>query len=230
MASRVIHLAIANEIIKEVQINDIERFRFGIILPDAYKHNIQSATDSHLKYSNEDGTKKTFKLAWFRETYGGLMNEDELYLGYYLHLIQDIVFRYFVYSLHNWDPYPNGNIERLHNDYRLLNNYVIDKYNITNSLIIPDDINDEPIFGIYPFDTEQLMSDFKTDFKSYNNGETFFFTKKMADDYIKMATEKSLVEVKALENGTSSIDELKWAWDKNPPKQNAFLKLKKLLK
>lgn len=225
MASRVMHLAIANEIMKQVQINDIDRFRLGIILPDAYKHNIQSATDSHLKYTTENGTKKTYKLAWFRKTYGERMKTDELYLGYYLHLIQDTIFRYFVYSLHNWDPYPKGNIERLHNDYKLLNNYVVNEYNISNSLVIPQDINEELIFDIYPFDTKQLSADFKKDFEPYSDGEAFFFTQKMADEYIKMATEKCLEEIKALENGTLTMNELEWAWDKNPPKQSAFQKL-----
>lgn len=226
MASRVMHLAIANEIMKQADIKDIERFRLGVIMPDAYKHNIQSATDSHLKYTTEDGTKKTYKLAWFRETYKEQLKNDELYLGYYLHLIQDIIFRYFVYSLHNWDPYPKGNIERLHNDYKLLNNYVVEKYYIADCLIIPDDINQEPIFDIYPFDLQQLSNDFKSDFEKYDNGKAFFFTQQMADEYIKMATEKCTEEIKALENGTSKINELEWAWDKNPPKQSLFKKMK----
>ncbi len=229
MASRVMHLAIANKIMKQVQIENKDRFRLGVVLADAYKHNIQSATDSHLKYTTEDGTKKTYKLAWFRETYGERMKMDELYLGYYLHLIQDTIFRYFVYSLHNWDPYPKGNIERLHNDYKLLNNYVIGEYNISNSLVIPEDINNEPIFDVYPFDIEQLVADFKTDFEPYNDGEAFFFTQNMADEYIKMATEKCLEEIKALENDTSTINELEWAWDKNPPKQTLIQKLKNKL-
>lgn len=226
MASRVMHLAIANEIMKLVQIEDKDRFRLGVVLPDAYKHNIQSTTDSHLKYTTEDGTKKTYKLAWYRETYGEQMKTNELYLGYYLHLIQDTIFRYFVYSLHNWDPYPKGNIERLHNDYKLLNNYVVNEYNISKSLVIPENITDEPIFEIYPFDVEQLSADFKTDFEPYNNGKAFFFTQKMADEYIKMATEKCLEEIKALKSGTSTINELEWAWNKNPPKQSVFKKLK----
>lgn len=229
MASRVMHLAIANEIMKQVNIENVERFRLGVVLPDAYKHNIQSATDSHLKYTTEDGTKKTYKLSWFRDTFGERMKTDELYLGYYLHLIQDTVFRYFVYSLHNWDPYPKGNIEHLHNDYKLLNNYVVDRYKINPSLVIPENVNEEPIFDIYPFDTRQLSVDFKMDFEPYNNGEAFFFTRKMADEYIKMATEKCLEEIKALESGATTIDELEWAWDKNPPKQNAFQRLKNKL-
>lgn len=213
MASRVMRLAIANEIMKQVQINDIERFRFGVILPDAYK----SATDSHLKYTTEDGTKKTYKLAWFRKNYAEKLKTDDLYLGYYLHLIQDTIFRYFVYSLYNWDPYPKGNIERLHNDYKLLNIYVIKKFNVSDTLCIPENILNESIFEIYPFDIEQMLKDFKTDFEPYNDGKAFFFTQKMADEYIKMATEKCLEEIKALQNGSSTIDEMEWAWDKNPP-------------
>ena len=97
--------------------------------------------------------------------------------------------------------------------------------------MIPEDINEEPIFEIYPFDTEQLSADFKTDFEPYNNGEAFFFTQKMADEYIKLATKKCLEEIKALETGSFTIDEMEWAWDKNPPKQSVFQRLKnKLIK
>ena len=219
MASRVMHLAIAGEILKTVPIGDIERFRLGIVLPDAYKHNIQSATDSHLKYTIADGTKKTYNLAWFRKTYAEQLKNDSLYLGYYLHLIQDIVFRYFVYSLHNWDPQPQGNIARLHNDYKLLNRYVIGKYSLSDTLLVPDTISQEPIFDIYPFDTAQLCADFRSDFEEYANGAAFFFTQEMADAFITTATEKCLSEIRALQRGQSVIDETEWAWDRNPPKK-----------
>lgn len=222
MASRVMHLAIAAEIIKQVPIKDVNRFRLGIILPDAYNHNVQTANNSHLKYTTANGTKKTYKLDWFRKTYAEQLKKDDLYLGYYLHLIQDTIFRYFMYSLYKWDPYPKGNTERLHNDYRLLNNYVIDRYKLPDSLVIPDRIQKEPIFDIYPFDTEQLSTDFKTDFESYNNGYAFFFTKEMTDEFIKMATEKCIAEIKAINNGKSVINELKWAWDNNPPTQKVI--------
>lgn len=228
MASRVMHLAIANEICKEIQINDIERFRLGVILPDAYNHNVQSANDSHLKYTLENGTKKTYKLEWFRKTYSEKLKSDDLYLGYHLHLIQDTVFRYFVYSLHYWNPYPKGNIERLHNDYKLLNNYIVDKYYLCNSLNFPEDIETESIFDIYPFDLDQLSIDFNSDFKPYSNGKGFFFTRKMADEYIKIATQKCLEEIKALRSDSFAIDETEWAWDKNPPKPTTIQKNKQM--
>ena len=219
MASRVMHLAIAAEIAKQIPIKDINRFRLGVILPDAYNRNIKTANNSHLKYTTADGTKKTYKLDWFRKTYKEQLTTDDLYLGYYLHLIQDTIFRYFVYSLHYWDPYPKGSIERLHTDYRLLNNYIIDSYKLPDSLIIPDRIKDEPIFDIYPFGLEQLSVDFKIDFEPYSNGTAFFFTKEMTDEFIKMATEKCVKEIIALQNGEALIDELEWAWDNNPPKK-----------
>lgn len=212
MASRVIHMAIASEIIKQVPIKDIDRFILGIILPDAYNHNIKSAKTSHLKYTTADGTKRTYKLGWLRTTYAEQLKNDDLYLGYYLHLIQDTIFRYFVYSIHNWNPHPVGNAERLHNDYKLLNHHIIEKYNLPNFLIIPDRIEQEPIFNIYPFDIEQLLADFKSDFEPYNNGSTFFFTKEMADDFIKIATKKCIQEINALKSGISTFDELEWAW------------------
>lgn len=229
MASRVIHMAIANEIMKQINVKDVERFRLGTILPDAYMHNIQSATDSHLKYTTADGTKKTYKLAWFREVYGAKMKTDELYMGYYLHLIQDMVYRYFVYSLHNWDPYPKGNIGRLHNDYKLLNGYIIGKYKLNDSLVIPANLDKEPVFDIYPFDVARLSTDFKADFEPYNDGEVFFFTQDMADEFISMATEKCISEIKALADGESTIDELQYAWDKQTPKEGVLQSLKNIL-
>ena len=51
----------------------------------------------------------------------------------------------------------------------------------------------------------------------------------MADEYIKMATEKCLEEIKARENGTPTINELEWAWEKKPPKQSVLKKLKNKL-
>lgn len=213
------HLAIVAEIIKQVPIKDINRFRLGVILPDAYNRNVQAVNNSHLKYTTADGTKKTYKLDWFRKTYAEQLKNDDLYLGYYLHLIQDTIFRYFVYSLYNWDPYPKGNTERLHNDYSLLNNYIIDRYKLPDSLIISDRIKEEPIFEIYPFDIEQLYADFKTDFEPFNNGKAFFFTKEMTDEFIKMATEKCVKEIRALHNEESIIDEFEWAWDNSPSKK-----------
>lgn len=183
MASRIIHLAIANEIAKEIEIEDMNRFRLGSILPDAYAKGLGTST-SHLKTKINNNIQNTYRLAWFREQYKNKMQHDSLYLGYYIHLIQDIIFRHFVYDDYKWDPVPEGNVQRLHNDYGLINTYVIDKYNISDELNIPSDMNGEALMEIYPFDLEQLKINFISDFQTRYKGEIFFFTKKMADEYI----------------------------------------------
>lgn len=211
MASRIIHLAIANEIAKEIEIEDMNRFRLGSILPDAYAKGLGTST-SHLKTKINNNTQNTYRLAWFREQYKNEMQHDSLYLGYYIHLIQDIIFRHFVYDDYKWDPVPEGNVQRLHNDYGLINTYVIDKYNISDELNIPSDLNGEALIEIYPFDLEQLKINFIGDFQTRYKGEIFFFTKKMADEYIGKATKMCVAEIEAIREGGYIIDEVKYAW------------------
>lgn len=212
MASRSMHLALAYNIARKIEIEDFERFKLGMILPDAYAAGLSTAR-SHLKTKICDGKKSTYQLAHFRERYGSDMVQDDLYMGYYMHLIQDVLFRHFVYDEYQWDPRPEGNVDRLHNDYRLLNGYVIPKYGVVNQLNIPCDIQKEALFEIYPFDLNQLVSDFQKDFVAYTAGTAFFFTGDMADAYIERATQKCIMEIKALKKGAHIIDEMAYAWD-----------------
>ncbi|SFP84429.1 hypothetical protein SAMN04487928_109119 [Butyrivibrio proteoclasticus] len=39
------------------------------------------------------------------------MRQDDLYLGYYLHLVQDMCYRHFVYDKYHWNPMIPGNVE-----------------------------------------------------------------------------------------------------------------------
>ena len=212
MASRTMHLAIADKLIQRLDIDNEGRFRLGSILPDAYHIGMGTAV-SHFKTKILNGTKSTYRLADFRREYDGKMFCDSLYLGYYMHLIQDMLFRQFIYDVHKWDPSPNGNVDRLHNDYRLLNTYIIEKYNISSGLDIPDDIFNEAIMHVYPFDLIQLKKDFINDRVPYTEGSVFFFTEEMADEFIISAADKCEKEIKALENGGYIIDETEYAWD-----------------
>lgn len=211
MASRIMHLAIANEIAKEIEIEDMNRFRLGSILPDAYAKGLGTAT-SHLKIKINNNTQNTYRLAWFREEYKSEMQQDSLYMGYYMHLIQDILFRHFVYDDYKWNPVPEGNVQRLHKDYGLINTYVINKYNVSDKLDIPSDMNGDALIEIYPFDFEQLKINFIGDFQTRCEGEIFFFTEKMADEYIGKVTKMCVAEIEAIREDGYIIDEVKYAW------------------
>ena len=78
-----IHLAVVQEMMKEVSFRDIARLRLGVILPDGAVEG-----NSHLKKKICENTRYTYDLEIFREQYGAYMKKDDLYLGYYLHLIQ----------------------------------------------------------------------------------------------------------------------------------------------
>ncbi len=211
MASRIMHLAIANEIEKQISIRDFERFQVGSILPDAYANGVSTA-ESHLKIKINKQTQNTYKLSYFRERYQEELKHDSLYLGYYMHLVQDILFRHFVYDDYKWDPVPKGNIKRLHKNYGLINKYVIKQYGLTEKIDISEKLKPEKIMEIYPFDLEQLAKNLQNDFHVPYDGEIFFFTEEMADEYIVRATKKCLEEIEAIQKGMHIIDEEKYAW------------------
>ena len=87
MASSIVHLAITNELIKTHEFNNISRLKLGSVLPDAGEKDL-----GHLKIKIPETNKRTYTYDFerFREKFQNLLKTDDLYLGYYLHLIQDI--------------------------------------------------------------------------------------------------------------------------------------------
>jgi len=211
MASRILHLAVAEKIIDQVPIEDQNRFRLGVLLPDAYRVGA-SKEASHLKIRICGGSKRTYDLQSFRGLFGNKLKADGLYIGYYLHLIQDLVFRRIVYDKYNWNPRIPGNVERLWRDYELINSYVITYYGLINNLELPKNFFSEEINSIYPFDVHTLLADLNHDFEKTEKvmeDTIFFFTKEMATEYISEATEVCITEINALQNGMGFYD---YAW------------------
>lgn len=207
MASRIIHLAIADCISKKYRCKDKNRLELGSVLPDAV-----TSGNSHLKISISGGTKKTYDLTSFRSSFFPKMLQDDLYLGYYLHLVQDLYFRDYVYNRYHWDPLPPGNVERLHNDYALINQYVIQKYALSNTITVPASFDEEPLNRLGCFSIREFLNEMKTDFQSCLTGTIFFFTKEMADEFIAYACGKCEQEIYSLFHSSDCLDERTLAW------------------
>lgn len=188
MASSIMHMAVTRLTAEKLNIKDSDRLLTGSVLPDFYP---DKSANSHMKLRICGGEWMTYDLTGFKKAYGNRMAEDDLYLGYYLHLVQDLVYRDFVYNKHHWNPHIPGNVERLHNDYRLLNSYIIEKYGLQNKIVHPA---------------------LEADFNSRAQGRIFFFTKEMADDYIQSACGICKKELDAFFCGQKYIDEYEWAW------------------
>ena len=128
MASSMMHLAVVQEMKKKIRFQNAERLDLGVILPDA-------AVDgnSHLKRSICGGTKDTYDLEFFREKFGEQMKQDDLYLGYYLHLVQDLYYRNYLYVENHWNSAIPGNVEKLHHDYCVLNGRISQRYGLSKT-------------------------------------------------------------------------------------------------
>ena len=137
---------------------------------------------------------------------------DPLYLGYYLHLVQDLVYHYSINEIYNFSAKIKGNVEKLHNDYRLINRYVIDRYKLKNSVRLPENFESERLHEEFFLDTGTLYSDLAEDFASCGEGKTAFFTKKMADDFVAQSVGLCIDEISALKNGRSSFDGNEYIW------------------
>lgn len=211
MASSIIHYAITCELLNRRNFNNPDRLKLGSILVD-----VGFNGNSHMKISVAGGHKRTYDLEGFRNRYGKLMAEDDLYLGYYLHLIQDIIYRHFVYDKYHWNPSIPGNPERLHRDYAIGNFYVVGKYNLKNEVVIPEDFESEEINQICSFDLERLVRDMDSYFVPVEDDEIFFFTKEMADEYIAEAVDYCSQELDKLSAGEAGTDSYDFAWDSAP--------------
>lgn len=208
MASTIMHLAVAQELFRSHAFSSPARLKFGVILPDAGPQ-----STSHLKISLHAGRKKTYDLDAFRAAFGERIRQDDLYLGYYLHLVQDVCFRHFLYGQLGWDPHIPGNVDKLHHDYALCNAAVIRAYGLKNDVVIPDGFDREPIHRLDPLDAEALLRALGGYFFNAPAGEASFFTQERAEAYIHLAAEWCRRELDALASGGPLLDAYDNAWN-----------------
>lgn len=208
MASRIVHLAISKEIANQYEVSDMNRFLFGSIMPDAVV-----SGNSHRKVVVSNGRQKTYDLSGYRKNFSDRMKIDDLYLGFYLHLVQDMVFRQLVYKKYCWNPKIEGNVVRLHNDYALSNAYVIQKYHLCDNVMLPGGVEMEPLLRNMEYDLQGFLEGVHSDFVNVPCGYVFFFTKEMTDEYIGLAVKECLAEIAAVKAGKSCMNEYELAWD-----------------
>lgn len=93
-----------------------------------------------------------------------------------------------------------------------MNQYVRTKYNLNNTPCVPKLFEMEPLNQIIEFAPFEFLEDMKSDFSPIKKKEIFFFTEKMADEYIDKSVEICLKEILAFKKGSFFFDENKWSW------------------
>ncbi len=210
MASRIMHLAAASQLLDLLPEGmDVPRFLSGTIMVDSAP---QERHASH--FLTVMNGRKTYDIARFRELYGGMLLSDGLVLGYYLHLVQDLVFRDFMYHQQGFNPRKPGYLAGLHGDYRRLNRLLAERYALRTDFAIP--ATSVPLEPIASFDMASLPAALAGDLAEPVTEAAFFFTEDMAADYIAQAVGKCREELHALRNSLPLTDPADWTWQLDP--------------
>lgn len=209
------HLAIAKLLEDEIPIKDKNRFSVGHILPDAVINADKKDVGSHFIENFDQNTKKHFDFYAFYERYKSKLLSDELYLGYYFHLIEDDLFRRFLYYeldllSKRGDPIM---LEELYRDYHILNGIIVKEYALENTLCVPKGFEIEIINDIYPFDLQEFIDIIRSDFEENISGIPKRITKKRTDRFIQNCVCACKAEYTALKSGKHHLNRYDCYWD-----------------
>lgn len=130
MGSRVMHYCITSLLAKELQIDD-DQFLLGGIAPDVHKNMNAPKSISHFIRADRDG-KFFADYTGFSEKYLNHM-KDPFYLGYFYHLISDVIWVEEIYNKKiKWLPQPDKKEAQLmyYRDFWRLNGKLIDYYSL----------------------------------------------------------------------------------------------------
>ena len=212
MAQRMIHALLAEKLMQEEPVRDPERFVLGSILPDAYQRRIYR-DDTHFVQRLEDG-RVYYDFRMFAEKYAEQM-QDDLYLGYYMHLAEDVFYRTYIRCDRHLEIFGiKENVRILHRDYQLLNAAIVQKYGLVQRISGVPDLAGEPLMDIAPLRVPEFLQDFAQDFQETLPGEPVFVNEEMLAEFLDRYYPKIREEYLAVKHGYSAIDPQAYAWQR----------------
>ena len=213
MAQRTIHYLIGEELIG-LGIRDVDRFRIGNLLPDA----IEDLVFRNLTHYQADeiinGESKRFSnFERFRCEFAPLVETDGLYLGYYMHLVEDACYRMFWKKAGLQErKITREMVEILHNDYHLLNAYIVQSRGLRDELVFPAEFEKEPVNRIYPFLLKDFLAEMRSDFTEDPKGKTRYMTEAMLEEYLAGAMDCCREALQRILLGKEPLDPRSLTW------------------
>ena len=163
MAQRTIHMLFGTLLADRIALLDKNRFLMGSILPDAYIEPTDRKVSHFIKYIPDENCLY-FDFRNFYERFQTEIMNDDLYLGYSAHLVEDAFYRYFLYYEKRFmEKIKRYELDILHKDYRVLNAYIVKRYTLPSRLEIPKAFEKELLNGITGFDIKKLIHDYQND-------------------------------------------------------------------
>lgn len=211
MAQRTIHYLFAELLHESGDIHDIDRFLVGSVMPDAY---IGDENRDKTHFIRREGSRRCFDFEEFRRRYEEKIYADDLYLGYYMHLLEDGFYRtHFHEILHLYMKIED--VERLHQDYHILNRHIVDRYGIAYAMSMPADFDKEELNEIAPFHLEDFLEEMKEDFREDIRGETKFIDAGMLDGFVERYAGEALKELEAIRRKEHYCQLKDFYWEKS---------------
>ncbi len=214
MAQRTIHYLFGELFSQHINFKDKQRFLLGSVLPDAFA-DVSDRNKTHFKQQIAEKNQGYFDFDKFKEQYFDLMQKDDLYLGYYMHLVEDAFYRDYIYCGRFIMPCNMEEVSILHNDYHILNSYISEKYGLQNILETPANFTDEAICDIADFSIDEFLNDMSHDFTEKTVGETVFITENMLDEFIDNYLAAGIKELTAVKNRTTFLKAIDLAYTRN---------------
>ena len=211
MAQRTIHALLGELILQEEPVGNEERFLLGCILPDAYAERGERAATHFMNHSIPG--MRYFDFDAFRERFADRM-DDALYIGYYLHLVQDNCYRRFFRARLGLriDPNKPEQVAALHRDYTILNAEIVARFGLRDRAERPADFACEPLNALADFVLDGFLEAFACDFTTRETGELRYLTMAALDEYIAGCLPLCVEELRALKRGERFLCARDMAW------------------
>ena len=178
-------------------------------MPDAYA---KGSDRDRTHFIVKTDTQVYFDFSKFRDEYADLICSDDLYLGYYMHLVEDAFYRQFLYSDRVIRPSNPEEVAMLHNDYHILNSHIVNNYHLQNELIDPIDLDAEAIGNIAEFRVNGFLEDMSGDFMDQTTGTTRFLTEDLLGEFIDKYVPLGLKELQCVRDGSTMLQPIDFAW------------------
>lgn len=213
MAQRTIHMLFGTLLSDKIELFDKNRFLIGSILPDAYINPTNRKVAHFIKYISDENCLY-FDFQDFREKFQNKIMTDDLYLGYYAHLVEDAFYRYFLYYEKRFmEKIKRYELDILHNDYHILNSYIVKKYTLPSHVEVPKAFENELLNGITEFDIKKIVSDYENDVVESSDEKTMLLTEAMVEEFVLKYIDILADELHSVRNGHSKLNVLDYKWE-----------------
>ena len=104
-------------------------------------------------------------------------------------------------------------LDILHNDYHILNSYIVRKYALPSHLELPKTFEQELLNEITEFNISKIIDDYKNDIVELSNEKTVLLTESMLEEFVAKYIGVLADELRSVRNGYSNLNVLDYKWE-----------------